>query len=350
MENVAQTKLRLVREAVQDNVARGRYCRISVSAPRRRFPIGLVSVFLTAILVYLPASEVILRRAAGSPVVPVERVNRSVTGAGNATARPEISEPSIHTPRVPGTPPRPLDRVVFPLSVRKVVIDPGHGGAQHGAVSESGMAEKEISLDIALRLRRLLEGASFEVLMTRETDEAVGLDKRADFANASSADLFVSIHLNWIPRQELRALETYVLGPTNDPAVTKLAARENRDSVYSLSEYRLLLERIYMDTRQDESRRLAKAIQAELFGSVRRINPLVEDRGVKTAPFVVLVRTEMPAILVEVSCLSNQEEVKLLTNDDYRENIAQALFRGIISYADNLKGSEEKVPKNGRKE
>ena len=344
MENVVQTKLRLVREAVQDNVPRGHYCRIiSVSAPRRRFPIGLVSVLLTSILVYLPASEVILRRAAGSPVVPVERVNRSVTSAGNAMA-------SIHTPRVPGTPPRPLDRVVFPLSVRKVVIDPGHGGAQHGAVSESGMAEKEISLDIALRLRRLLEGASFEVLMTRETDEAVGLDKRADFANASSADLFVSIHLNWIPRQELRALETYVLGPTDDPAVTKLAARENRDSVYSLSEYRLLLERIYMDTRQDESRRLAKAIQAELYGSVRRINPLVEDRGVKTAPFVVLVRTEMPAILVEVSCLSNQEEVKLLTNDDYRENIAQALFRGIHSYADNLRGSEEKVPKNGRQE
>src|SRR6266516_8170621 len=164
MENVAQTKLRLVREAVQDNVARGHYCRISVSAPRaprRRFPIGLVSVFLTAILVYLPASEVILRRAAGSPVVPVERVNRSVTSAGNAMA-------SIHTPRVPGTPPRPLDRVVFPLSVRKVVIDPGHGGAQHGAVSESGIVEKEISLYIALWLRRLLEGASFEVLMTRE--------------------------------------------------------------------------------------------------------------------------------------------------------------------------------------
>ena len=343
MENVAQTKLRLVREAVQDNVPRGHYCRIISVSARRRFPVGLVSVLLTAILVYLLASEVILRRAAGSPVVPVERVNRSVTSAGNATA-------SIHTPRVPGTPPRPLDRVVFPLSVRKVVIDPGHGGAQHGAVSESGMAEKEISLDIALRLRRLLEGASFEVLMTRETDEAVGLDKRADFANASSADLFVSIHLNWIPRQELRALETYVLGPTNDPAVTKLAARENRDSVYSLSEYRLLLERIYMDTRQDESRRLAKAIQAELYGSVRRINPLVEDRGVKTAPFVVLVRTEMPAILVEVSCLSNQEEVKLLTNDDYRENIAQALFRGIHSYADNLRGSEEKVPKNGRQE
>ena len=344
MENVAQTKLRLVREAVQDNVPRGHYCRIiSVSAPRRRFPIGLVSVLLTSILVYLPASEVILRRVAGSPVVPVERVNRSITSAGNAMA-------SIHTPRVPGTPPRPLDRVVFPLSVRKVVIDPGRGGAQHGAVSESGMAEKEISLDIALRLRRLLEGASFEVLMTRETDEAVGLDKRADFANASSADLFVSIHLNWIPRQGLRALETYVLGPTDDPAVTKLAARENRDSVYSLSEYRLLLERIYMDTRQYESRRLAKAIQAELYGSVRRINPLVEDRGVKTAPFVVLVRTEMPAILVEVSCLSNQEEVKLLTNDDYRENIAQALFRGIHSYADNLRGSEEKVPKNGRQE
>ena len=350
MENVAQTKLRLVREAVQDNVPCGystpynaRRGEVRVPARRRRFPVGLVGVFLAAILVYLAASEVLLKRTASSPIVPV-------ASAGNTTAGSEITDRSIHLLGVPGGQPHPLDRGVFPLSVRKVVIDAGHGGAQYGAVSQSGMVEKKITLDIALRLRRLLEGASFQVLMTRETDEAVGLDKRADFANAGNADLFVSIHLNWMPVQGLRALETYFLGPTDDPAVTKLAARENRDSGYSLSEYRLLLEKIYMDARRDESRRLAKAIQAELYGAVRRINPLVEDRGVKTAPFVVLVRTEMPAILVEVSCLSSPEEVKLLTNDDYKENIAQALLRGIRSYADDLKGSEERVAKNGRKE
>jgi len=246
--------------------------------------------------------------------------------------------------------PHRVDRAVFPLSVHKVVIDAGHGGAQHGTISGTGVSEKDITLDIALRLRRVLEEASYQVLVTRETDQTLGLDQRAEFANSNKADLFVSIHVNSMPRRDMRVLETYYLGPTDDPAVNKLAAQENQESGYSLSEYRVFLEKIYLDTRRDESRKLAKAIQGELYRSVRQFNPTVEDRGVKPAPFVVLVQTKMPAILAEVSCLSNDQEVKLLTSDEYKQNIALALLKGVRSYADDLKSSEERLAKNGRKE
>jgi N-acetylmuramoyl-L-alanine amidase len=187
-------------------------------------------------------------------------------------------------------------------------------------------------------------------LMTRETDQTLPLDQRADFANANHADLFISIHINSMPVHQLRPLETYFLGPTDDPEATKLAALENHGSGFSLSDYRYLLEKTYMDTRRDESRRLANAVQKDLYRAVHQINPAIENRGVKTAPFAVLIRTDMPAILVEVSCLSNEDEVKLLTNEEYRENIAQALLTGIRSYANDLKGSEGKIAKNGTDE
>jgi len=236
---------------------------------------------------------------------------------------------------------------MFPLSVKKIIIDPGHGGVQTGTISKSGLSEKEITLEIALRLRQLLVEDSFDVLMTRETDEMVSLDKRADFANENHADLFVSIHINSMPVRQMRPLETYFIGPTDDPDATKLVALENHGSSYSLSDYRHLLEKTYMDARRDESRRLANAVQRELYRSVHQINPAIENRGVKTAPFAVLIRTDMPAILVEVSCLSNEDEVKLLTNQEYQENIAQALLTGIRAYANELKGSEGKIAKNG---
>jgi N-acetylmuramoyl-L-alanine amidase len=225
---------------------------------------------------------------------------------------------------------------VLPLSVRKVVLDPGHGGTQFGASSDSGVAEKEITLDIALRLRRLLQEAQYEVLMTRETDVTLSLEQRTAFANSNHADLFVSIHVNWIPQRQVRPLETYFAGPTDDPAVVRLASVENRDTGYSLAAYRRLLDKIYFDTRRDESHALAKSLNAELYRSLSEVNPDLENRGVKTAPFAVLVGTEMPAILVEVACLSNEADVDLLTRADYRDRVAAALQRGIRSYANGL--------------
>jgi N-acetylmuramoyl-L-alanine amidase len=225
---------------------------------------------------------------------------------------------------------------VLPLSVKRIAVDPGHGGAQYGAISDSGVSEKEITLDIALRLRRLLQSHPFDVIMTRETDTTISLDKRVAFANANRADLFVSIHVNWIPSPAIRPLETYYVGPTDDPVALRLASAENRDSGYPLSAYRRLLEKIYIDARRDESHALARTINAELFRSMSEVNPGLENRGVKMAPFAVLVGTEMPAILVEVSCLSNEADVGLLTTAEYREKIAAALVKGIRSYAKGL--------------
>jgi N-acetylmuramoyl-L-alanine amidase len=187
-----------------------------------------------------------------------------------------------------------------------------------------------------------MEKASFEVMLTRQTDQTLSLEKRVAFANTNNADLFVSIHVNWMEPRRLRPLETYFVGPSNDPAVIKLVSMENQESGYSLSDYRQLLEKVYIHTRRDESRRLAETIHTELYHSLREINPTLDNRGVRTAPFIVLVGTQMPAILVEVSCLSNEEEVRLLTNGDYREKIALALLRGIRGYANSLNGSGKK--------
>jgi N-acetylmuramoyl-L-alanine amidase len=239
-------------------------------------------------------------------------------------------------------PPQRLARAVLPLPIRRIVLDPGHGGLQTGARAESGATEKEITLDLALRLRRLLRNASVEVLMTRETDVTMSLEQRVAFANARRADVFVSIHVNWISRLEVRPVETYHVGPTDDPAVLELAGAENRDSGYSLGAYRRLLERIYIDERRHESRAFAGRINAELYRALSAVNPWLENRGVKMAPFAVLVGTEMPAILVEVSCLSNEQEVELLTTDDYRAEIAAALLRGIQSYSRDLDGVAKK--------
>jgi N-acetylmuramoyl-L-alanine amidase len=170
-----------------------------------------------------------------------------------------------------------------------------------------------------------------EKVMTRHGDETLPLEKRVAFANDNNADLFVSIHVNWMEPREIRPLETYYVGATNDPAVIKLASIENRDSGYSLADYRRLLEKIYLDTRRDESHRLAKIINTELYQSLSQINPELENRGVKMAPFAVLVGTQMPAVLAEVSCLSNEDDVKLLTNDDYREKIRRHFCEAFVS-------------------
>jgi N-acetylmuramoyl-L-alanine amidase len=232
--------------------------------------------------------------------------------------------------------PAPIDLAVLPLEVRKIVIDPGHGGKDIGTSTPGGLAEKEVTLDIGIRLRHLLEQAAFEVVMTRDKDETVPLRQRTALANTQGADLFVSIHLNWIDGGQVRGIETYYLGPTEDPVLLQLAARENRDSGYSLADFRKLLDHIYLSVRRDESRRLAESVQRTLVTVLRQQHPALANRGVKTAPFAVLVGTEMPAILAEVTCLSHPEEARLLATPQYRQDIAQALWQGIRAYAQAL--------------
>ena len=230
----------------------------------------------------------------------------------------------------------PVERVTaaaFPLAVRRVVLDAGHGGSDPGAIADK-VIEKDVTLDIGRRLRTLLEKEGFEVVFTRSDDRTIALRDRATAANASKSDIFVSIHVNTILKHTAsRGVETYYLGPTNDERLTKIAAAENRVSGYSMADMRKLLDGVYADARRDESQELAGAVQRQLFTTLRASDPGLENWGVKRAPFIVLVATDMPAILAEVGCISNDKEAAMLGRPEHRQKIADALFQGIRSYA-----------------
>ena len=231
-----------------------------------------------------------------------------------------------------------IDPSVFPLSVRRVVLDAGHGGNDPGASSATLLSEKDVTLDIERRLHSLLARGGFEVVTTRADDRFIPLRDRARLANTSDSDIFVSIHVNSVRNPISHGVETYYLGATSDPALTRLAADENRASGYSLADLHKLLDGIYADARRDESRRLAGNIQQQLYGSLRNTDPGLQNWGVKRAPFIVLVATEMPSILAEVGCLSNEAEAARLRQPEWRQKIAEALFDGIKAYAAQVKG------------
>lgn len=273
---------------------------------------------------------------------------RSNVGTVWSTAAMSVPPPSSQAAddvaglsRLLGGEATPIERGIIPLEVRTIVVDAGHGGHDGGThLPHYGLLEKDITWDVARRLRSLLE-PEFEVVMTRDGDESVALKRRAEIANAAGADLFVSIHVNWLPDREARGIETYFAGATGDPFLQALAASENRDSGFSVADTRRLLDGIYSGMRLDESRRLAEWIGAALLDTLGRHNTDVVDRGVMRAPFVVLVATEMPAVLAEVACISNDREARLLGLEPYRQSIADALYTGIRGYAMEL-GETEK--------
>lgn len=234
---------------------------------------------------------------------------------------------------------------VLPLAVHTIAIDPGHGGIDGGTSISFGMVEKDLTLDIGLRLKSILEDRGFSVIMTRTEDVRVSLAERARIANSARADLFVSVHVNWLPKRSARGFETYYLGASDDPFLTRLAQRENLNSGYTLADSRHLLDAIYKDSRRKTSRKLARNIQSSLYEVLSRENQGVISRGVMQAPFVVLVATDMPAVLAEVACLSNDREARLLAIPSYRQSIAMGLAQGILSFAEDsaqpLKGAQE---------
>lgn len=228
-----------------------------------------------------------------------------------------------------------------PSSNLVVVLDPGHGGTETGAAGKDGTLEKEITLDIARRLKTILTGQSgLTVLLTRDADEVMGLDDRTALANQNHADLFVSIHVNAAPRRDAHGAETYFLAlKAKDEEVRTLAAMENnaagvdRERMGDVPEG---LELILWDMAQSQylegSSRLAESIQNQMNDALG-----VKDRGVKQAPFRVLMGATMPAVLVEVGFISNPDEEDSLKTEDYRDKIAQALSRAIDAYIPEAK-------------
>lgn len=344
--NVDRLKRRLLHDLVQQNVEliQGRMRRPSRSrrVPYLRLAGALALVVLSTALI---GSTRLLSTLAAAPPPPLRAL-----GAQQARQAlpPNLPSPSpsgdggslsqaARSPNLAAA--AAIDPAVLPLAVRRIALDAGHGGDSLGTRTPLGLLEKDITLDIARRVRVLLEaGHGFEVVMTRHDDSAVSLGERAAIANRSGADVFVSVHVNWIEDRASRGVETYFLGPTNDPFLNRLAALENRDSGYSMADMRQLLDGIYAGVRQDKSRQLAEVVQGALFRSLGRINPGIEDRGVKSAPFIVLLSTQMPAILAEVSCASNAEEARLLARPLYRQFIAEALAGGLRAYASEARG------------
>jgi N-acetylmuramoyl-L-alanine amidase len=345
MSNADRLKRRLLHDLVQQNVdlihnAPPRYRH---RLPRRRLAAALGLLVLSTALA--GSARLVSTLAAASRPVALEAGAHPSTPAVVAAAPPAVVAPAAAaSPLVSAqaglAAALSIDPAVLPLAVRKIAIDAGHGGDSHGTRTPYGLLEKDITLDIARRLQQMLEEQhSFEVIMTRRDDTAVNLAERAAIANRMGADIFVSVHVNWIEDRAARGVETYYLGPTNDPFLNRLAAAENRDSGYSMADMHQLLDGIYASVRQDKSRRLAAMVQGALYRSLGKVNPKVGNRGVKSAPFIVLLSTQMPAILAEVSCLSNDEEARMLAKPLYRQYIAAALADGLLAYASDSRGA-----------
>jgi N-acetylmuramoyl-L-alanine amidase len=321
-------KKRLLAGAVDDNV------RAIRNQPRRR-------LYRRAPFPWLLAAAGAAVVAAIALVAPALRPGADAPESGGAPGRAASAPATRDQPAFVAGPPVRVSGRVFPVAVRRVAIDPGHGGGDEGTRTSSGLREKDLTLDLARRLAARLAAAGFEPRLTRETDQRMPLADRARFANQAGADLFVSIHLNWIEDGRAnRGIETFYLGPSDDPEATQLASFENRESGYSLADVRRLLDSIYADLRQEQSRAFAQAVQKRLLTAVRSVAPEVRDRGIKSAPFLVLVATDMPAVLAEVACLSNDEEARLLGRDDYRDRLAGALFDGIAAYSRSVEQAE----------
>jgi N-acetylmuramoyl-L-alanine amidase len=228
------------------------------------------------------------------------------------------------------------------LTKRKIVIDAGHGGHDPGAVGPNGLHEKDVVLDIALKLKEILvKDPLNEVFLTRETDVFISLEERTAIANNKNADLFVSIHANASPSRRATGIETYLLNWTNDEEAMTVAARENAISLKKMKEMHKqmdLLEMIKNDlmreNKRDESIRLAHYIQKSLISTLsrERNNRKRIDLGVKQALFYVLFGAKMPSVLVEVSFISNPGEERLLSNETYRMQLAKAISNGLNIY------------------
>jgi N-acetylmuramoyl-L-alanine amidase len=225
------------------------------------------------------------------------------------------------------------------LKIGRIVIDPGHGGHDSGTTGPGGIEEKQVVLDVSLRLGKLLrQRLGANVIFTRDDDTFIPLETRTAIANKAQADLFLSIHANSSPDSSARGVETYYLNFTTSPDALEVAARENAVSDESIHELSDLVKKITLKDKIDESREFAADVQKSLYENLEEGNPGLRDRGVKKAPFVVLIGANMPSILAEISFLTNSADARELQQPAYRQRIAESLYRGVSRYISGLSG------------
>ena len=270
--------------------------------------------------------------------------SRDAPAAASTAAPPAKAERGV-----PPSPPAVNGRGGFSLSrqlglgVARVVIDPGHGGHDPGAM-HNGLSEADLMLDVALRLEKLLaKQPGVEVVMTRRSNVFVPLEERTAIANREGADLFLSIHANASEDDRARGIETYFLNFAPNPAAEAIAARENAASARTMRQLPDIVKAIALNNKLDESRDFASFVQSAMMDRLKRANKSVKDLGVKQAPFVVLIGATMPSILAEVAFLTNHQEATLLRGGTYRQQIAEAIFNGVMRYQRSLKAATQTV-------
>ena len=272
-----------------------------------------------------PTAQIAARTAA--EVTPVQPKNRTMVAAA--------VPPTVPKPTRDGE--RSLTRTLG-LKISRIVIDAGHGGHDTGTIGPHGLMEKDLCLDVALRLGALIEqklpGA--EVIYTRKDDTFIPLEQRTAIANEAKADLFLSIHANSSHDPDARGIETYYLNFATSAEAMEVASRENANSQESLHDLQDLIQKIARNDKIEESRELASDIQDTLTARMQLVSRAERNRGVKKAPFVVLIGANMPSVLSEISFVSNPGDEKLLRKPEQRQRIADGLYRGVATYLDNL--------------
>jgi N-acetylmuramoyl-L-alanine amidase len=223
------------------------------------------------------------------------------------------------------------------LKVGRIVIDAGHGGHDQGTEGPKGLLEKDLVLDVAMRLGKLIEDRmGAEVIYTRTDDTFIPLEQRTALANDKKADLFLSIHANSSPYPRIAGIETFYLNFSDSKEALDVAARENASSQKSIFELQDIIQKITQHDKAEESKEFAGRLQAALYAFSAHNVQGEKNRGVKKAPFVVLIGASMPSVLAEIGFLSNPREEALLKKPDYRQKLAEALYRGVTRYSDSL--------------
>jgi N-acetylmuramoyl-L-alanine amidase len=279
-------------------------------------------------------NEESLKPAATTPSTPSE----AKTTTSKRKRKTQNADPDMREAQPTASGERSLTRALG-LKIGKIVIDPGHGGHDTGTIGPNGLEEKDLVLDVSRRLGKLLQthlGA--EVIYTRRDDTFIPLETRTAIANEEGADLFVSVHANSSHDPDARGVETYYLNFTSSPDALEVAARENAVSEKSIHELQDLVKKIALKEKIDESQEFAADVQSSLHSGLAAKNPGERDRGVKKAPFIVLIGANMPSILAEISFVSNPGDERRLGASDYRQKIAESLYRGIAKYVSGLSG------------
>ena len=327
--------------------------RVIVDFRRRGAPAAAASLsFMPPIPPVVPTSGGSSRLDAKTIAVPVPVA--STARADRPAAPPPIAAPAVNSGPLPSrdipAPSIPPPSVPLAnsngeyslarqlgLGVARIVLDPGHGGHDPG-VNGNGINESELVLDVALKLKKLLENTpGIQVVMTRETDVFIPLEQRTAIANREGADLFLSIHANASRNTKARGVETYFLNFAANPEAEAVAARENSTSGQTMHRLPDIVRAIALNNKIDESRDFAAMVQKSMVKGLSSRNRELQDRGVKQAPFVVLIGAGMPSVLAEISFVTNKQEGVLLKTSAYRQQIAESLYDAVQKYQKALK-------------